>query len=336
MSTTLDFLKNLPPATKDSSAEESGDLNCQICLEPYDTDAHAPVFARRCRHSVCRKCIVDMGAQWFPTQTITPSSGSQRRPGVPFVFQSNAPPSAAAASWGQQPTTTFSGVGEETFQETGIACPTCRKGKSFQVNQEPNFLAICLLKENEQIKKARSRRLLRGNSFKSNHVYLKLREKNLIASSKGSRFDEMDLLKEKIRALEAENVGLLAENSELHAGELAKETITDMLLVEKEKLLKAVQSKLKLTQKELLIKKTTECNAMMKYKVTIERKDFTIADINQSLEKAKAKAHCDREHAKKTQKALFAALFVLVLFSFISILFALMAPQPHCPTNIKE
>jgi Ring finger domain len=43
--------------------EDSHDSECPVCTELYDDHDHIPVFAARCRHSVCHVCLEQMSAK---------------------------------------------------------------------------------------------------------------------------------------------------------------------------------------------------------------------------------------------------------------------------------
>lgn len=331
---------------KESSSET--DLNCPICFEAYNADAHAPVFARYCRHSICRKCLCDMGVHHRVSQATTGGSRrivSGRRPAASgvqsslFAVGGTTTSATSQVNVGVSSSSSSSPFFSINNDDTQLSCPTCRKG-SFRVTQEPNFLAVCLLKTISQMKNAQSRRRKRGDYFNRNPI-LKLREKQLLANAAKEglrgRFDEMDLLKGQMRALEAENTSLRIDNSDLLNGERAKENLAEILLKEKDKLLKALRLRMKENENKFEEKNASSNSTIAKLETTVLEKDAKIDSIGKSLEKVMAKAQRDGEHAKKTQGALFVALVALVLFSCFSIVFALMTPsQCGLLTSIEE
>ena len=48
---------------KGAVLEDSHDSECPVCTELYDDNDHIPVFAARCRHSVCHVCLEQMPAK---------------------------------------------------------------------------------------------------------------------------------------------------------------------------------------------------------------------------------------------------------------------------------
>lgn len=144
-------------------------------------------------------------------------------------------------------------------------------------------------------------------------------------------------------ALEAENVALRAENSDLHEGENAKQSITDFLLKDCED--KLANSLAKRRDEQETHEAVVDAKNSVIRELQADR-DKSLDTIKTTLAKIKlykakyesmsTTAKSNQKEAEKTQRMLFLALVAVVIFAFLATVYALVVSASSSKDSLAQ
>ena len=283
------------------------DSECPVCRELYDDANHLPVFAVRCRHSVCQACLKQM------PPTTTAGRTSAQRPRTPQHQQHQ--------------------------QHHQVHCPVCRVG-TFHTGQDPNQLAITLLRKIKvmTMKNAASRRGRRvarcprgmnGVIYKNPRSTWELRRTRWMGTTQDA---EVEFFKNQLRAETKAHEEHLAEMTHFQEGRKADAVMVQTSLSNSMATLAAASTRMadihgKLETYIVAYREIAATN--LKLRKVVTARDSQISSLEKQLLKYLQESQEDRGLVVKTQTTLVGVLTFFSLFVFATMGGAMIAIRSY-------